>query len=121
LADACICSPPLIHRGTFGAPRPEAVRRITLPPAPMPVRDGLRPLKAWRYVGVYGPELMLCAATVRIGPGRQSFWAIWDRRERRLHERTALGRGRVRLERGRVSIDDGDVFVDIALDEQPGI
>ena len=23
----------------------------------MPGRHGLRPLKAWRYVGVYGPEL----------------------------------------------------------------
>jgi Protein of unknown function (DUF2804) len=87
----------------------------------MPSHDGLRPLKAWRYVGVYGPDLMLCAAIVRIGRARQSFWAVWDRRERHLHERTALGRGRVRLDLGRVRIEDGDVLVDIALGEQDGI
>jgi hypothetical protein len=31
----------------------------------MPSHVGLRPLKCWRYVGVYGPELMLCIGTVR--------------------------------------------------------
>jgi hypothetical protein len=87
----------------------------------MRARQGVRPLKAWRYVGVYGPELMLCAAAVRIGPARQSFWAVWDRSEHRLRERTAFGRGGVRLARGRLSIDDRDVAVDIALEEQPGI
>ena len=45
----------------------------------MPSRQRLRPLKAWRYVGVYGPELMLCVAAVRIGRARQAFWAVWDR------------------------------------------
>jgi hypothetical protein len=87
----------------------------------MPSHDGLRPLKAWRYVGVYGPDLMLCAAIVRIGRARQSFWAIWDRRERRLRERTVLGRGPVRLDLGRVRIEDRDVLVDLALGEQDGI
>jgi Protein of unknown function (DUF2804) len=87
----------------------------------MPARDGLRPLKAWRYVGVYGPELMLCAAAVRIGPARQSFWAIWDRRAHQLHERTVLGYGAVRLAIGHVRIDDGEVRADIELDEEPGI
>ena len=33
----------------------------------MPARQRSRPLKAWRYVGVFGPELMLCAALVRVG------------------------------------------------------
>ncbi len=87
----------------------------------MPARQGLHALKAWRYVGVYGPELMLCAAAVRIGPARQSFWAIWDRRDRRLLERTAFGRGAVRLTAGRLRIDDRDVAVDLALDERAGI
>ena len=45
----------------------------------MPARHGLRALKAWRYVGVYGPELMICMASVRVGPARQAFWAVWDR------------------------------------------
>jgi Protein of unknown function (DUF2804) len=87
----------------------------------MPGRDGLRPLKAWRYVGVYGPELMLCAAAIRIGPARQSFWAIWDRRAGRLHERTSLGTGTVRLAYGHLRVDDGEVRVEIELDEEPGI
>ena len=42
----------------------------------MPARLGTRPLKAWRYIGVFGPELMICVAAVRIGPARQSFWAV---------------------------------------------
>ena len=42
-------------------------RGSSLPPAPMPRRIGRRPLKRWRYVGVYGPELMLCAGMVRVG------------------------------------------------------
>jgi hypothetical protein len=85
----------------------------------MPARDGLRPLKAWRYVGVYGPELMLCAAVVRIGPARQSFWAVWD--GERLHERTQLRIGAVKLPPGRVLVDDGEVQVDLALEEEAGI
>ena len=63
----------------------------------MPPRHGLRALKAWRYVGVFCDELMLCAASVRVGPARQSFWAVWDRRLERLWEHTTLGRGALRL------------------------
>ena len=37
---------------------------------------GGRPLKRWRYLGVYGPELMLCAGDAHIGPFRQRWWAI---------------------------------------------
>jgi len=87
----------------------------------MPARDGLRPLKAWRYVGVFGAELMVCVATVRIGPARQAFWAVWDRRHGRLHERTALGRGGVRLAPGRALVSDGDVALDLTLEENAGI
>jgi hypothetical protein len=87
----------------------------------MPSHDGLRPLKAWRYVGVYGPELMLCAASVRIGSARQAFWAVWDRELGRLHERTTLGRGQVLLSRGRVRVRDSEVQIDVALEEEAGI
>ena len=66
----------------------------------MPARLGTRPLKAWRYIGVFGPELMICVAAVRIGRARQSFWAVWDREGRRLHERTWLSAGGVRLSPG---------------------
>ncbi len=70
-------------------------------------------------VGVFGPELMLCAASARIGRARQTFWAVWDRR--RLYERTALGRGYVLLDPGSVRVNDGDVEIDLALSETSGI
>jgi hypothetical protein len=87
----------------------------------MPGRDGLRPLKAWRYVGVYSPDLMLCVGSVRIGPARQAFWAVWDRRNARLHERTVIGRGHVSLGYGRVRVDERDVQVELTLEETDGI
>lgn len=113
--------PGLPHRGVFGQPRPAALTALPLPPDPMPSHHRLRPLKAWRYVGVYGPELMLCAAVVRIGRARQSFWAVWDRRDRRLLERTRLGEAGVHLPRGRVIVNDRGVQFDLALEEEAGI
>jgi len=112
---------PLPYRGRFGDIRPPALAGLPLPPAPMPARRGLRPLKAWRYVGVYGPELMLCLAAVRIGPARQAFWAVWDRRGGRLHERTVTGRGAVRLAPGRAQVHDRGIEIDLALDETAGV
>jgi Protein of unknown function (DUF2804) len=87
----------------------------------MPSHQGLRPLKAWRYVGVFGPELMLCAASVRIGPARQCFWAIWDRRDGRLYERTRLGSSAVELSAGRVRVRDADVEIALELAETSGV
>jgi Protein of unknown function (DUF2804) len=109
------------YRGTFGAPRPARLSTLALPPAPMPARDGLRPLKAWRYVGVFGPELMLCAARVRIGPARQTFWMIWDRAGVRLRESTGLGGGSVRLEPGLVSIAGAGVEAELRFEETAGL
>lgn len=113
--------PALPYRGRFGAPRPAALDRLALPPQPMPAGLGSRPLKAWRYVGAFGPQLMLCAASVRVGRARQSFWAVWDRRIGRLHERTTLGTGGVRLTHGAVSVAAGGVRIELALDERDGI
>jgi hypothetical protein len=81
----------------------------------------MRPLKAWRYVGVYGPELMLCLAAVRIGPARSCFWGVWDRVGQTLHERSTIGRGPVRLEPGAASLDDGAVALELTLAETCGI
>jgi Protein of unknown function (DUF2804) len=112
----------LPYRGRFGDPRPPALSALALPPAAMPARDRLRPLKCWRYVGVYGPELMLCVASVRIGPARQAFWAVWNRRERRLRERTVSGRGAVRLGYGSARvIGDRGVTIELELDEGAGV
>jgi hypothetical protein len=87
----------------------------------MPSHQGTRPLKAWRYVGVYGPELMLCVAAVRIGPVRHSFWAVWDRINQRFYEGAALGRGGVRLRPGEVLVRDRGVEIDLRLEETGGI
>jgi len=80
-------------------------------------------LKSWRYVGVYGPDLMLCAATARIGPARQAWWAVWDRGAETLWERTRAlwGRGRVRVAPRRVTVHDGEVDVDLAVHEGEGV
>jgi len=110
-----------VYRGPFGTPRPPGARRFALPPAAMPSHHGRRPLKAWRYVGVFGPQLMICAAAVRIGRARQSFWAVWDREARALRERTALGRGGVLLGYGRVVVRGRGIALDLALDEMPGV
>ena len=71
----------------------------------MPIVRGGRLRKRWRYVGVYGSELMFCAARVQVGPFRQSFWVLWDResRVRRAHTRMPAG--------GEVEMDGPDVAV----------
>lgn len=86
-----------------------------LPPARMPLVHDRRPLKRWRYVGVYGPEIMLCAGRVVIGGVPQAFWAVWDREERRLHERTTFRPGRVRLPDGLCSVRERTVQIDLRL------
>jgi hypothetical protein len=111
----------LPYRGPFGAPRPRELDQLLLPPRAMPSHHAGRPLKAWRYIGVYGAELMLCLAQARIGRARQSFWAVWDRREERFYQRTALGQGGLRLTRGRAELLERGLSVGVVLDEQAGI
>jgi hypothetical protein len=87
----------------------------------MPSRLGTRPLKAWRYLGVFGPELMICVAAVRIGRARQSFWAVWDRDAHRLHERTWRSAGGVRLGPGVADVTDGAASLSLTLKEAAGV
>lgn len=109
------------YRGTFGQARTPALNGISLPPAAMPPHHNGRPLKAWRYVGVFGPGIMMCLTQVRIGRGRQTFWAVWDRQEGRLYERTRLGSREVRLWTGGARLADRSVRVDLELDETAGV
>jgi hypothetical protein len=65
---------------------------LPLPPRAMPRwRDG-RPLKRWRYVGLFGPDVMLCVGRAAVGPLKQSFWAVWDRRAGVLDTETRVAR-----------------------------
>ena len=67
---------------------------LPLPPGPMPAFRGRRPLKRWSYAGLFSDELMLCAASVRIGPAAQCFWGVLDRETGQLHDGTSFtGRG----------------------------
>ncbi len=109
----------LPYRGTFGSERPPVLADLPLPPAAMPSRDGLRPLKAWRYIGAYSPEIMLCLGVVRVGPLHQSFWAVWDRE--RLCERTLIGRREVRLLPGSAEVQSDGVKLALGFAESPGI
>jgi hypothetical protein len=59
--------------------------------------------KAWTWVGAFGPELMLCAASVRVGPARACWWAVWD--GERLHERSFRRAGPVAATAERVRVD----------------
>ena len=58
--------------------RGAAVRRLDLPipPGRMPLLRSGRPLKRWRSVGVYRPELMLCVADARVAGIRRRWWAV---------------------------------------------
>jgi hypothetical protein len=93
-----------------------------------------RPLKRWRYVGVFSEQLMACAALVQVGPARQSFWALYRREDDELRERTRmLPRARTlaldegadsqdgsSARPGRLRIDDRGVALDIGLEEEAG-
>jgi hypothetical protein len=58
--------------------RGSAVRSLdlALPPARMPLFRRGRPLKRWRYVAVYAPELMLCVGDARVAGIAQRWWAV---------------------------------------------
>ncbi len=89
----------------------------------LPARLRGRPLKRWRYVGVLGPEAMLCVGLAHVAGVPQGWWALWDRRARVLRERTVFVRPRaaVRLGPGRVTVRDRGVAIDLALAEGPGV
>jgi hypothetical protein len=102
--------------------RGAAVRELALPlpPGRMPLVRDRRPLKRWRYVGVYGPELMLCVGDARVAGIPQRWWAV-ALPDGTLYERTTARRGGVALSRGRVQVDAGEVSIRLELEERPGV
>lgn len=80
------------------------------------MRQGSRPLKQWRYAGLFGPDLMICAGSVQVGPLPESFWAVWDRRSGVLDSETLTVRtGRVKVGPDRVAVQSGGVRIEVAL------
>jgi hypothetical protein len=72
-----------------------------------------RPLKRWRYVGVYRPDVMLCIGDARVAGIRQRWWAV-ALPDGSLFE----GRGRVRVQVGRA---EQDVAIELELHESEGV
>jgi hypothetical protein len=87
----------------------------------MPMLRGGRPLKRWRWVGAFAEDVMVCAAVAHVGPIPLSWWAIWDRDQRTLAERTSRGRPVVAFTPGRVLVEDGPVRIDLAIEETGGV
>ena len=98
--------------------RGPAVRELGLPLPPARLRPlrSLRPLKRWRYVAVYRPELMLCVARARVAGVPQRWWAVAEP-EGALH---AGSRG-VELSPGRARVRDAGVEIELELDEGDGV
>ena len=78
---------------------------LPLPPGKMPLRYKGVNRKRWRYLGAFSDEVMVCAARVSVGPVSQTFWAIWDRVEQELAERTVM---RLPGARGEVWSEDAE-------------
>jgi hypothetical protein len=86
----------------------------------MPLVRGRRQLKRWRYVGVYGPDLMLCAGRARVGAIPQGFWGVVER-GRPVRAVTSLRGAGVRIDGSRVVIDSGGVRADLIVEEAGGV
>src|SRR5262245_6093223 len=86
----------------------------------MPLLRFGRQLKRWRYVGFYGPELMVCAGRARAGLLLQSFWGVVEPGAP-VREHTAIGSRGVRFDGSRCVVDGDGVHVDVTIDEGGGV
>jgi hypothetical protein len=89
----------------------------------MPLRSQGQTRKRWRYIGFYGPELMLCAARAQIGPLGQCFWALWDRESNRSYANTRLrpGSREVRMDGSRLEIEARGLRASLVLGDSTPI
>ena len=97
-------------------------RRMERMAAQMPLFRRGRPLKRWRYVGVFGEEFMICAAS---GPGGAGPTDVLGgaraRQQATIAERTRMlpRRGALDLTPGRLRIRDSrGPGCDLALEEE---
>ncbi len=86
---------------------------LRLPPERMARLRAGRPLKRWRYLGVYRPDVMLCVADARVAGVRQRWWAV------ALPDGTLLEGSRgVELSAERAFVRD---VLELELDEPDGV
>src|SRR3954451_22607450 len=76
----------------------------------------MRPLKRWRYVGAYGPDVMACVGDARIGPLRQRFWAVCE-----PGRPVVDGHGGVSFEGSRALVSARDVELALLASEGDGV
>src|SRR3954467_6676831 len=86
----------------------------------MPMFHRWRPLKRWRYIGAYGPDVMAWVGDAHFGPCRQRFWAVCEP-GRPVVARTTLGRGGVSIDGSRALVETRDVRIDLTVDEDGGV
>jgi hypothetical protein len=72
-------------------------------------------LKAWRWVGAFGPDVMLCVARAAVGPARLGWWAVWQRAHGELHERTRHSWRGVIVEPDLAAVRQPGALIDLAL------
>jgi Domain of unknown function (DUF2804), C-terminal len=94
--------------------------KLPVPPDPMPGWRGTRPLKRWRYLGVFCDEVMLCVGEARVGPLPQRFWAVIEPGGP-VTDRTTIGRGGVRIDGSHFHVDARGVRIDLDVDEDDGV
>ena len=65
---------------------------------------------------------MACAASVRVGPAAQVFWALYTRVDGVMRERTRIwrARGAVELAAGEVRVRDAGIELALSLEEDDG-
>jgi Protein of unknown function (DUF2804) len=71
---------------------------------------------------VFAEEVMACAASVRVGPAAQVFWALYTRADGVMRERTRIwrARGAVELAAGEVRVRDAGIELELSLEEDDG-
>src|SRR5438034_8531481 len=93
---------------------------LAIPPERMAPMRGGRPLKRWRYLGLYGPEVMLCAGDFRVGLLRQQFWAVAER-GRPLRECSSLRSAGVAFDGPQLSLRSASVRLELTAEEGEGV
>jgi hypothetical protein len=94
---------------------------LPLPPDSMPLLRRGRPLKRWRYVGVYHPDVMLCVGDARVAGLPLRWWAV-ALPDGTLVERNGGRRASVICDPGHVFVaESGSRFIDLRLEEGHGI